>query len=221
VSDQSEGQDRSDFRRRAFAVVLFNLFPLALVLQGSWRAFDVVAFYWVEAIVAGVMATLQLFTAPLSALKGGRVGSSIGSMAALIGFPLHFGFFIVMSCFLVGTFLPADTAPRRLTSPFVPLEMVLDHIDFWWWFLLIALWEAAQFTYRKVVRQAQEPLTGSPVGLAYVRLFTMFTGAFFGVLLGMATDSRIWGAVVIVAVKMAVALAVAYGDTNRTRDGAA
>lgn len=199
-----------DFRRNAFIVVLFNLFPLVLVLTGEWRPFDVMAFYWAEVIAAGALALVRLLLSLLRDIGAKKWGAAAGDAAALIGMPIHFGFFIVMTCFLIGSFLPEGTATRKLTGPLVPMEVVLENIDFWKWFLIVAAWEAALFVYRSVQGTARGFIASSAVGDAYARLFILFGSGFFGLLLAMAFDARIIGAVLLVAVKTFVSIGILY-----------
>lgn len=199
-----------DFRRNAFIVVLFNLFPLVLVLTGEWRPFDVMAFYWVEVIAAGLLAIIRLVLSLLRELRAGDYKAGIGHVTALIGFPIHFGFFIVMTCFLLGSFLPEGTTTRKLTGPLVPMEVVLENIDFWKWFMIVAAWEAALFVYRSMQGTARGFIASSAVGDAYARLFILFGSGFFGLLLAMAFDARIIGAVLLIAVKTLVSIGILY-----------
>lgn len=207
-----------DFRRNALVVVLFNIFPLALVLAGEWRPFDVMAFYWVEVIAAGLLAVIRLLLSMLRGLHSQDYKSAMGSVTALIGFPLHFGFFIVLTCFLVGSFLPEGTATRKLTSPLVPMEIVLQNIDFWKWFLIVAAWEAALFAYRKLQGAERGFIAESAVMDAYARLFILFGSGFFGLLLAMVSDERLWGAVVLVAVKTLVTVAILYAQRRSPQE---
>lgn len=199
-----------DFRRNAFIVVLFNLFPLVLVLTGEWRPFDVMAFYWVEVIAAGLLAIIRLVLSLLRELRAGDYKAGIGHVTALIGFPIHFGFFIVMTCFLLGSFLPEGTTTRKLTGPLVPMEVVLENIDFWKWFMIVAVWEAALFVYRSMQGTARGFIASSAVGDAYARLFILFGSGFFGLLLAMTFDARIIGAVLLVAIKTLVSIGILY-----------
>lgn len=199
-----------DFRRNAFIVVLFNLFPLVLVLTGEWRPFDVMAFYWVEVIAAGLLAVIRLVLSLLREFHAGNYKAGLGTITALIGFPIHYGFFIVMTCFLLGSFLPEGTTTRKLTGPLVPMEVVLENIDFWKWFMIVAAWEAALFVYRSMQGTARGFIASSAVGDAYARLFILFGSGFFGLLLAMVFDARIIGAVLLVAVKALVSIGILY-----------
>lgn len=210
--------DAEEFKRMSFAIVLFNLLPLCMVAAGEWRAFDVIAFYWVEVVAAGVLAILRLVLSLLRELHAREYKPALGSIVALIGFPLHFGFFIVLTCFLVGSFLPEGTATRKLSSPFVPMELVLENIDFWKWFLIVLAWEAALFAYRNLQGAERGFIAASAVMDAYARLFILFGSGFFGLLLAMAADERLLGAVVLVAVKTLVTLAIVYAKEKPPQD---
>ncbi len=209
-NQQTTDNGAEDFRRNAFIVVLFNLFPLALVLAGTWRPFDVMAFYWVEVIAAGALALLRLGISLLQDIGAKKWGAAIGHAVSLVAMPLHFGFFIVMTCFLIGSFLPEGTVQRKLTGPLVPMEMVLENIDFWQWFMVVMAWEAALFAYRATQGTARGFIASSAAGDAYARLFILFGSGFFGLLLAMAFDARIIGAVLLVAVKTLVSLGILY-----------
>lgn len=199
-----------DFRRNAVIAVLFNIFPLVLVLTGEWRPFDVMAFYWVEVIAAGILALLRMVMNLLHDIGGKKWGDVVSHAVSLVAMPLHFGFFIVMTCFLIGSFLPEGTPVRKLTGPLVPMELVLDNIDFWKWFMIVMAWEAALFVYRATQRDMRGFIASSAVGDAYARLFILFGSGFFGLLIAMVIDARMAGAVLLVAVKTLVSLGILY-----------
>lgn len=188
-------------------VLLFNLLPLWFVLAGEWTPFEVIAFYWVEVVAAGLFALLRTFISFAVAMGARDWKGGLGYLGTLVVTPVHFGFFIVMTCFLVGSFLPEDAPKRMLTSPFVPLEMVVEHIRFWHIFPIFILWEAVEFFRQRWHAQHDSAhKIPNPVGVAYMKLFILFIAAFFGLFISMWLDNRLWGAVLLVALKLICAL---------------
>jgi Family of unknown function (DUF6498) len=49
----------SEYRASAWALVAANVLPLVGVLLWGWSAFDIVALYWVENVIIGVITSLK------------------------------------------------------------------------------------------------------------------------------------------------------------------
>ena len=130
---------------RYLTMFIFNLLPIVMVAANVWRPFDVMAFYWVELIAIGGFAMLKFLIAAMYDLYHSRYGSFAGCVAGLVFFPLHYGFFIIMICFLVGGYLPPDTPTRTLDSPLVPMQVVIENVAFADMLLLTTLWQAGYF----------------------------------------------------------------------------
>jgi hypothetical protein len=124
-------------------LVVFNLVPLAGVLWLGWDLLLILALYWVENGVVGVINILKILraegTAP-SSLRwtlNGRPISSFNSMnrVAVAGFfAMHYGLFWIVHGVFVFTLIPAiasdaslgpnGTIPAPLTGPNVDLGVL-------------------------------------------------------------------------------------------------
>lgn len=191
---------------RYIAMFFFNLLPLALVGAGVWRPFDVMAFYWVELVAIAGFTVLKYFITAIYDFYRRKYARVAGSIAGMIFFSLHFGFFLVMMCFLVGSFLPPDTPTRTLDSPLVPLQVVMENMPFAKMLLLATLWQTVYFCTdflfpRRYAEEGRHPL----ILYAYGNLFTLFVSAFIGVWIMTGQGSRIWGVVILTAVKTLIA----------------
>jgi len=193
-------------------LILFNLLPLALVLDGVWRPFDVLAFYWLELAVIGFFALLALIIKSLYGLTHGAAGRAVGDALAAVFFPLHFGFFLIILCFPVGSFLPPETPAQPLTNPLVPLVVVIDNMPFFTVLPVVLAWQFFVFITEYI--QPRRYVLDHPQILdrAYKSLFVFFISAFFGVLIGMKTGTPVWSAVILCLLKTLCAYAAAKND---------
>ncbi|MDE1151019.1 MAG: DUF6498-containing protein [Micavibrio sp.] len=200
---------------RLLLLLVFNLLPLGFVLAGHGMPFAVMAFYWVEVIAFGLAALLKVSCVIGWRLlrRGGR--AAFTALCAVFLLPLHFGFFMVMTCFLVGSFLPAGEATRKLTSPLVPMEMVLAHINFPLLLAVAGSFRAADFFLRFLPQRQYEGDVQKPVLEAYGHLGILFLAGFFGLLLAMLADDRIWGVLLLVGFKTTADVIVLRMDIAR------
>lgn len=194
---------------RHIPLILFNLLPLVLIIDGHWRPFDALAFYWVELIAVCFFGTLGNIMSTIYQFSQKKIGAGIALMLGTIFFPLHYGFFLVMLCFPIGSFLPPDTPTRPLTDPFVPLQVVTENMPFFEMLPIVMAWQCFVFITRFVLTGRFKKEAPAFVLSAYGSLAVLFVSAFFGVLIGLSTDSRIWGAVILVALKTLIAYLVA------------
>lgn len=205
-------------RLRDAFLILFNLFPLALVIDGAWRPFDVMAFYWLELAAVGFFSLLGLIASALYDLGNKKRAASMGDLMAAVFFPVHFGFFLVILCFPVGSFLPEGTPTMPLTGPLVPMFVVIDHMNFPAVLPVVVLWQlfvfVADFMLPRRYTQAQQTLV---LG-AYKSLFVFFISAFFGVVIGTQTGALFWGAVILCVLKTLVAYAVSKSKSAEAPD---
>lgn len=213
-------KSRTFYLRQAFLLLAFNLLPGYFVLMGEWTPFEVIAFYWVEVVAAGVFALLRTLIAAVRALFARDIKGLLGHIATATFMPVHFGFFIVMSCFLVGAFLPEGTPTQKLTGPLIPLYMVAENIKFFALFPFFMLWEAALFLRESWHAQHDHGyMLPNPVAGAYTRLGILFVSGFFGLLLAGWLDERLWGAVVLITLKILcvmLPLYVEYRSANKS-----
>lgn len=188
-------------------LLLFHLLPLFLVLLEIWSAFDVMAFYWMEAAAAGVLAFVRIVVSAIFFILSRKTGAAVQAGIMGLFFPLHFGFFVVMSCFLVGTFLPEGTETRVLTDPFVPFVMVVQYSDFARIFPLLLVWEALVFFREcRLAGVLPHEKLPPPVLQAYKKIFILFLSGMIGVFVMMLSASRFWGALVLTGLKLLAAL---------------
>ena len=75
---------------------------------------------------------------------------------------------------------------------------------------IVMCWQCFVFITRFIIVGKYKSEAPVFVISAYGSLAILFVSAFFGVVIGMSTDSRIWGAVILVAIKTIIALIVAY-----------
>lgn len=207
-------------RLRDAFLILFNLLPLALMLDGRWRPFDVLAFYWLELAAVGFFALLSLVIKSLYDLTQGAGARAAGGALAAFFFPLHFGFFLVILCFPVGSFLPPGTPTQPLTGPLVPMAVVIDNMPFFSLLPVVMSWQFFVFVSgyilpRRYVQDHPQILDG-----AYKNLFIFFISAFFGVLIGMKTGSLIWGAVILCVLKTLCAYVAAKDGAGEAKEAA-
>lgn len=209
------------FSLRDVLLVVFNLLPLALVIDGYWRPFDVLAFYWLELIAAGFFCTLGSVLSTAYNLSNKKIAATISLMLQSVFFPVHFGFFIVMLCFAVGSFLPEDTPTRLLTDPFIPMIVVIENMPFFEMLPIVMAWQCFNFITQFLITGRYKDDSPGYIASAYASLFILFTSAFFGILIGMATDSRLWGAIILVALKTLAAYMVLHIKRAETPVGPA
>jgi hypothetical protein len=202
----------SFFHLRDVFLILFNLLPLALVLDGVWRPFDVLAFYWLELAVIGFFALLALIIKSLYGLTHGAAGKAAGDALAAVFFPLHFGFFLVILCFPVGSFLPPETPAQPLTNPLVPLVVVIDNMPFFTMLPVVMAWQFFVFIAEYIHPRRYVLSHPQILDRAYKNLFVFFISAFFGVLIGMKTGTPVWGAVILCLLKTLCAYAATKND---------
>jgi len=184
----------------------FNLLPLVMVGVGVWRPFDVMAFYWVELIAILGFTLLKLFVTVVYDLYHRKYARVAGGFATLVFFPLHYGFFIVMMCFLVGSFLPPETPTRPLASPLVPLLVVMENTPFVEMLALATAWQAIYFCADFLFPHAYAHDERSDFILRpYASLFAFFISGFIGVWIMVGQGARIWGVVVLTALKTLIA----------------
>lgn len=200
----------NSLRLRDVFLVLFNLLPLALVLDGRWRPFDVMAFYWLELIAAGFFATLATVIAALYKLTHGKTAAGLGEGLSLLFFPLHFGFFIVMMAFMVGSFLPEDTPARPLAHPLVPSVVVIENMPFFTMLPLVMCWQFFEFMHGFIAPRGYAAEEAGTFSTPYKKLFILFIAAFAGIAVAMQSGSLLWGAGFLCVLKTLAAYTEAH-----------
>lgn len=205
--------DRPSLAALVYLTVIFNAIPLLFVVLGEWTPFDVMAFYWIEVIAAGIFACLALAVTGVYQLRQSNSAAGLSSLSRLFFMPFHFGFFVVMMCFMIGTFLPDDTPKVALTSPLVPFYLVVENAHLSLALPIALLWHAFRFGNGYLREERfKTPEADHPVRKAYIDLFILFFCAFFGMAINAVMADRIWGAIPIVVVKTLCAVAALYGN---------
>lgn len=201
--------------------LIFNLFPLFLIAIGRGSPFEIMAFYWVEIIAIGIFAIIKMLTISIyevqqktDVIRARPIRSvfiTLAAIGSMTFFTVHYGFFIVLMCFMIGGFLPEGTATEKLTDPFVPFRMVASHVNFYITLPVALFWQGFEFIRSFILKQAYTKANDqSPILGAYGHLMTLFVSAFFGMILAGMLDDRIWGAIMLVAVKTSVAMGAIY-----------
>lgn len=198
------------FLLRDVLLIVFNLLPLALVIDGYWRPFDVMAFYWLELIAVGFFCTLGSILSAIYNLGHKNFAAGLSLIMQSVFFPVHFGFFIVMLCFPIGSFLPEGTPTRMLTDPFIPMIVVIENMPFFEMLPIVMAWQCFNFITQFLITGRYKNDSPGYIGAAYASLFILFASAFFGVLIGMATDNRLWGVIILVVLKTLAAYAALH-----------
>lgn len=208
----------SSLRLRDVLLILFNLFPLVLVIDGMWRPFDVLAFYWLELITAGFFTLLSLAINALYAFSLGKPLTGMGQLLSGFFFFLHFGFFLVMLCFMIGAFLPEGTPTRNLTSPMIPMIVVIENMPFFAMLPIVMTWRCFVFITDFILPRQYRHDEPHVMLDAYKDLGILFTSAFLGVFIGMKTGNPIWGAVILCCLKTTVTYFIARHKTTAQAD---
>ncbi|HAU29699.1 MAG TPA: hypothetical protein DCW68_06290 [Rhodospirillaceae bacterium] len=185
----------------------FSLLPLPLVFSGQASPFDVMAFYWVELIAIGMATIVRMGIMAASNLAKRRWAKAAEAIAGLLFMPIHFGFFIIMMCFPIGSFLPEGTPMRILDNPLVPFEMVVYHANLSFALPLALAWQGADLFFSFLLPKRYKETGGdSGPAFAYGQLFVLFVASLFGLMLAMRTNERIWGVIVLVGLKTVFSL---------------
>jgi len=86
------------------ALIAANLIPLAGVLAGGWRVFDVLLLFWAENVIIGVFNVLRMLVV--------ATRREPGAVGLALFFTLHYGIFtIVHGVFVVTLFGPPAESP--------------------------------------------------------------------------------------------------------------
>jgi len=167
------------FRASSLALIAANLLPLFGVLFLGWDAFSIVALYWVENVIVGLINALKLVVA--KGLPGG--------FAAIL-FLLHYGFF----CFIHGIFVLAIFGhDERLFSPTDELTVftrVFTEEHLWWAIAALAASHMFSFVVNFLGRREYEQRNMMEfVAQAYGRVFLLHLSIIFGGWIAMALGS--------------------------------
>lgn len=166
------------FKASSFALVVANLLPLFGVLLLGWDAFSIVALYWVENIVIGVIHVLKML-----ACRRQR------SRLLIPFFALHYGFF----CFIHGALILAIFDSARFGGS--PADEVREFArlfteqHLWWAIVALAVSHlysfAANFVGEQEYRQwGFSELMTQPYGRIMVLQIAILFGGWMAMALG-------------------------------------
>ena len=184
----------------AWVLVAANLVPLAGVLFWGWDAFALVALFWMENVVIGVLFVLRMLS-----LDPRDPALWLGKLFTVPFFCVHYGMFTAIH----GTFVfHLLGGPRYDTQGFLPLEAAARAAaDFGLWLPLGALVASHLFSflwnflYRGEFRRAQlSRLMAQPYG----RVVVLHVAIILGGIAAMALGSPLWALLVLLALKVAL-----------------
>lgn len=204
-------------------LVITNLIPLAGVLWLGWDLMLILALYWAENGIVGVINVLKILMAegtgtadaPLSRLTiNGRPAANMSRVGTAGFFTIHYGLFWVVHGLFVFTFVPAMAGAQfygpdgepfgepmgvPLTTPGMPIlvagviGLAISHGVSFW----------ANYIGRREYRtRSPAQLMTQPYGRLVVMHVTIVVGAFVSIFLGTPLGSLL----VLVALKTALDL---------------
>jgi hypothetical protein len=195
----------------AALLVVTNLIPLAGVLWLGWDLLLILALYWAENGVVGVINVLKILTAegpPPQNFRwsvNGRPATSLTRLGTAGFFCVHYGLFWVVHGVFVFTFVPAMTGLGSELDPFalggvdVPLlaggvvGLAISHgVSFW----------TNYFGRGEYRRLSPAEVMAQPYGRLVILHLTIILGAFVSIFLGTPIGSLL----VLVVLKTALDL---------------
>jgi hypothetical protein len=111
-------------------LVITNLFPLAGVLWLGWDLMLILALYWAENGIVGVINVLKILMAQGTSTAGspaarltinGRPAANLSRMGTAGFFTVHYGMFWIVHGLFVFTFIPAMAGAQFYTPDGVPV----------------------------------------------------------------------------------------------------
>ncbi|WP_156917439.1 DUF6498-containing protein [Salinarimonas rosea] len=190
------------------ALVLANLVPLAGVLAGGWRVFDVLLLFWAENVVIGI---LNLARMAMVALRGERGGLAMAGF-----FAVHYGIFtVVHGVFVVTLFGPPGASPiagfALLLAPGLALPLAA-----------LAASHGLSFVVNFVVGGEMDRTTlGALMAAPYGRVVVLHVTIIFGGFAVEASGAPIVALALLVGLKILVDLAAHVAEHRGPRAAAA
>lgn len=175
------------------------------VLVLEWSVFIVIALFWFENVVIGVLNVAKML------ISGARIGALglIGAMALGAFFTLHYGMFTVAHGVFVVALFGKSELGGSANGLFAPLGQMLDYLlsdrEGWIAAVSIALLQTAAFSrWWSATREQTAPailphLMFAPYGRIVVLHITVIVS---GILVGMLKQP-VLGALLLVALKLA------------------
>lgn len=186
----------------AWVLVAANLVPLAGVLAWDWNVFALIALFWMENVVVGVLFVMRMLCAdPADAALW------LGKLFMVPFFCLHYGMFTaVHGMFVLLLFGEGDYHVQGLAL-LAPAMRAASDYSLWLPLAVLAashlfsfLWN---YLYRGEFRSAQlAALMSKP----YYRVVALHIAIILGGIAAAALGSPVWTLVVLLAVKIALDL---------------
>jgi hypothetical protein len=221
----------TDYKTSAYTLIAANVLPLFGVLFLGWDTFSIVALYWFENVIIGMITVLKMIVAKpdpkvfnlteyakrihanpeqaaqldpnvFSQIQGAHAASKLFLVPF---FAFHYGFF----CFVHGVFVLAlferDGFGFGGFHPFRRFVEVLSEEHLWWCVIALAgshLWSfVVNFMGRGEYRRTAAPIL---MFQPYARIFVMQFAIIFGAMISMALGSNVGVLMILIAAKTVV-----------------
>ncbi len=182
------------------AIVGSNLVPLAGVAWFGWNLWTILALYWVENGVIGVITVLRILLA-----EGGLFGV-VGRVGTAAFFAMHYGIFWFVHGIFVLVALPTfGTVGIDVDAPAVGADAGVVAFGAAW----LAVGHAVTFVLDYVRRGEYRTTTPArEAGAPYARLVVLHLAILFGAFVAMFLGTPIGILLVLVLLKLGLELAV-------------
>lgn len=189
------------------------------VLALRWSVFVVVALFWLENVVIGVLNVFKML------VSGARIGgvALIGALALAAFFTLHYGMFTVgHGVFVVGLFGESELG-RSANGLFEPLPRMIDYLlsdrDGWLAVIGIVVLQLSMFV--RWLSNTQSNLASLPTLMfaPYGRIVILHVTIIASGLLVLALKAPVAGALLLIALKAAFDLKMAAAGQTAMMPG--
>ena len=194
----SEVQDEKPIS--AWVLVAANLVPLAGVLWWDWSVFALLALFWMENVVLGVLFALRMLCADPS-----DPAMWLGKLFLIPFFCVHYGMFTAVHGMFVFLLFGGDKAAMQNLELLEAAVRATERYDLWLPIGVLVASHAFSFVwnylYRGEYRRAElKRLMAKPYGRVAVLHVAIILGGFGTALLG----SPLWALVLLVVLKTAL-----------------
>ena len=194
----SEVQDEKPIS--AWVLVAANLVPLAGVLWWDWSVFALLALFWMENVVLGVLFALRMLCADPS-----DPAMWLGKLFLIPFFCVHYGMFTAVHGMFVFLLFGGDKAAMQNLELLEAAVRAAERYELWLPIGVLVASHAFSFVwnylYRGEYRRAElKRLMAKPYGRVAVLHVAIILGGFGTALLG----SPLWALVLLVVLKTAL-----------------
>ena len=184
------------------ALVAANLIPLAGVLAGGWRVYDVLLLFWAENVVIGLLNVARLL------VVAARGNPGAAGLAAF--FAVHYGLFtLVHGVFVVTLFGPAGASPLVAMGLLASSALALP-------LLALVASHGVSFLVNFVLGGEMDRVTpGTLMKAPYGRVVVLHVTIIFGGFAVEASGAPILALALLVALKIGVDLAAHLAEHRR------